>query len=96
MSIGLGELLVVLAVVVVCVVLGGLLVVLGSRRLRRSHPGDPGTRTSIHQELQQDLHDQRQDIERREHRITEREQRLHEVGQQPETLRDHRGSRRQA
>jgi ribonuclease Y len=55
------------AVVVVVLVVVGLVVAV--RRSRTSQ-------RDVHQDLQDDLHEQRQDIERREHRITEREQRL--------------------
>ncbi len=65
-GVGTVELLLVVLVVAVLAVgaVAGVLVFLGRRSGRREHA------------LHQDLHEQRQDIERREHRITEREQRL--------------------
>ncbi|CAN5510837.1 ribonuclease Y [soil metagenome] len=63
-GIGLPELLLVLLVVVV-----GLLCVVGLVLVRRTGSGDD-------HRVHDDLHEQRQDIERREHRLTEREQRL--------------------
>jgi ribonuclease Y len=66
-SVGELALVAVAAVVVVVLVVVGLVVAV--RRSRTSQ-------RDVHQDLQDDLHEQRQDIERREHRITEREQRL--------------------
>ncbi|MDX6300159.1 MAG: ribonucrease, partial [Nocardioidaceae bacterium] len=64
-AIGVGDLLVVLLAAAVLVAVAVFVGVVLSRRSRTSE-----------RDLQQDLHEQRQDIERREHRITERQQRL--------------------
>ncbi len=65
-DIGTSELLLLLIVALVVVAAGvGGVVLLGRRSARRRE-----------RDLHQDLHEQRQDIERREHRIAEREQRL--------------------
>jgi ribonucrease Y len=64
-AIGAGELLVVLLVAAVLVAAALFVGLVVSRRNRTSE-----------RDLQQDLHEQRQDIERREHRITERQERL--------------------
>ena len=69
---GMAELFVLL--VVVAVLVAGVLVTVAVLRRPARRP----EAEAVALDLQRDLHEQRQDIERREHRITEREERLDE------------------